>query len=172
MEAWLCTYFFCICKLQCLWNRSSRRGNHSLCISTSPEDKSLTDSITCVTIVRRLLPHKHWLHIMASFIWFLGVMVFDTLDSNLSILFPFFFRLQILFHFLHLHKFYLWFKRLLKVHLLHEVFSDHSIWNNLFSLSSICCLWHSFKTYDFCLCKFAFGYCMSNWICWILPMSL
>lgn len=37
---------YCFCKLQCLWNRSLGKGNHSLCICTWPEDKILTDSIS------------------------------------------------------------------------------------------------------------------------------
>lgn len=112
-------------------------------------------------------------YIQCPFFNVLEAMVFDPLDSNLHIFSLFFFTFKILSPFLHLQKCCLWFKRLLKLHLLHEVFSDHSIWNNLlsFSVTFVVCDIH-LKCTTFCLCKFPFGYCMSSLIHCILQKEL
>lgn len=55
MEAWLCTYFFCLCKLQCLQEQIIRERELSLCISTWPEDKGLTNTISHINVVQKTI---------------------------------------------------------------------------------------------------------------------
>lgn len=51
--AWLYFSFFCFCKSQCLFYVLLRRGNHFLCVSTWPEDETLMDCISCMTVEYR-----------------------------------------------------------------------------------------------------------------------
>lgn len=77
---------------------------------------------------------------------------------------------EMLFPCLSINWFYLWFKGLLKLHLSHEIFSDHhNLKRYLLPLYTIDSLWHLLNIYGLLPGKITFCYYMWMWTCWTLP---